>query len=256
MKIKTFKKIKGNKYSVLLDNDEEINLYDDVIVKYNLLVNKELDDNKLKEITKYNSKMDAYYLSIKSLNKKMRTRKELYKLLKKNDIEDSVINEVINKLYEDNYLNDQRYINAYINDQVNLGSIGPNKIRNDLLELGFNANEINVYLENIDDSVWEDKINKYITKKLKSSNNLSAKKLKQKLAIDLVTKGFCKDSVLSLIDNYEFKTDEGLLIKEYNKIKKKLEIKYSGSELNYHIKSKLYNKGFSGEEIEEALIGE
>jgi len=256
MKIETFKKLKDNKYKVILDTEEEITLYDDVIVKYNLLVNKDLDDNKLKEITKYNSRMEAYYLSIKALNKKMRTKKELFNILKKKDIEDSIIHEVINKLDEENYLNENRYVIAYISDQINLNLVGPNKIRNNLLELGIDLEDINRYLETIDEDVWNKKIDKYIARKIKNNSNLSGTKLKQKIAIDLVAKGFYKESVMRIIENYEFKTDRALIIKEYNKIKKKLEVKYQGNELNYHIKNKLYAKGFSFGEIEDIIKGE
>lgn len=256
MKIQSFKKLKDNKYKVILDNSDEITLYDDVIVRYNLLVNKELDKNKLQEVIKYNSKMEAYYLAIKALNKKMRTKKELYLMLKKQEFEDTVINEVIDKLDQENYLNEQRYIIAYISDQVNLKDIGPNKIRSNLVELGFLEEEINNHLDIIDPEVWNEKINKYISKKIKSNSNLSASRLKQKIMIDLVTKGFYKENVINLIDNYVFKTDDNLILKEYNKIKKKLETKYSGSELSFYIKNKLYAKGFSAEEIESLLKGE
>lgn len=256
MKIETFKKLKDNKYLIKLDNLEEVILYDDVIVKYTLLVNKELDKNKLKEIVNYNSRMDAYYLSIKSLNKKMRTRKEIFKMLKKQEFDDTLINEIIDKLYQDNYLNDERYITAYVNDQINLNLIGPNKIRNNLVDLGFEISDISNYLDNIADEVWIRKIDKYISKKLKSTSNLSASKLRQKIAVDLVTKGFSKDMVMNIIDTYEFKTDESVLLKEYNKIRNKLESKYSDKELSFQIKNKLYAKGFTLEEIENILKGD
>ena len=42
MKIKTFKKKRSNLYEITLDNNSKINLYDDIIIQYNLL----------KEITK------------------------------------------------------------------------------------------------------------------------------------------------------------------------------------------------------------
>ena len=81
MKIETFKKLKDNKYKIIFENSDEISLYDDIIVKYNLLANKNLEEKNLKEIILENNKMDAYYLAIKALNKKMRTKKEIYKIL-------------------------------------------------------------------------------------------------------------------------------------------------------------------------------
>ena len=57
-------KDKNNTYKVYID-DEVITLYDDVIIKYNLLINKVLDKNKFNEITEYNDFLDGYYKSIK-----------------------------------------------------------------------------------------------------------------------------------------------------------------------------------------------
>ena len=61
---------------------------------------------------------------------------------------------------------------------------------------------------------------------------------------------------MNIIDDYKFETDKDLVIKEYNKLKKKLEVKFSGNELKYHIKYKLLSKGFTSEEVETALKGE
>ncbi|MBQ6687592.1 MAG: RecX family transcriptional regulator [Bacilli bacterium] len=253
MEIKSFKKLKDNRYKVELDNNEVITLYDDVIVEYNLLFNKVMDEKKLKEIVNKNSEKEAYYLAIKMLNTKMRTAKEINKQLKKKDISSTVINNIIDKLYQEKYLDDERYIKAYVNDQVNLSINGPLKIKRELVELGFNELDIDSYLNTIDEEIWLTKIDKYITKKLKASSNLSAYKLKIKVINELVNKGYKKDMVTEMIGNYEFKNSDDLLIKEYNKIKRKLESKYAGSELNYYIKAKLLAKGFILEEIEKVI---
>ena len=41
MKIISYKKIKQNKYEVTLSNNESVLLYDDIILKYELLTKKE-----------------------------------------------------------------------------------------------------------------------------------------------------------------------------------------------------------------------
>ena len=66
MKILKYKKCKDNKYSIEFDNDISIKLYDDVIVKYELLRIKNIDDDLFKEVTSYNDKLEAYYKSLKS----------------------------------------------------------------------------------------------------------------------------------------------------------------------------------------------
>ena len=55
MKIGKYTKLKSNKYSVVID-DITVKLYDDVIVKYELLRLKEIDEKLFKEITEYNDR--------------------------------------------------------------------------------------------------------------------------------------------------------------------------------------------------------
>ena len=70
MNINKFKKLKSNTYKLTLDNKEELTLYDDTIIKYNLLVNKEIKD--LEEIVKYNKSIEAYYVALKYITRKIR----------------------------------------------------------------------------------------------------------------------------------------------------------------------------------------
>ena len=61
MKIIKYQKLNGNKYNVYLDNHEKIKLYEDVIIKEELLLKKEIDDiDKLLEL---NSKYEIYEIS-------------------------------------------------------------------------------------------------------------------------------------------------------------------------------------------------
>ena len=75
-KISSFKTKKGGIYEITLDNHEKVNLYDDVILKYNLLLSKEIDEKKLKQILEDNSYLESYHIALKYLNYKLRTEKE------------------------------------------------------------------------------------------------------------------------------------------------------------------------------------
>ena len=121
--------------------------------------------------------------------------------------------------------------------------IGPLKIHYELKKLGFKDSDIDNYLDNFNKDIWLDKIKKQINKKINSNHNLSSMMLKQKIIKDLITRGFQKDDILSLIDEYDFKDDD-IYQKEYEKQKNKLMKKYSGEELEYQIKMCLKKKGF------------
>lgn len=248
MKIEKFTKLKDNRYKILFDNTLSITLYDDVIVKYNLLVNKEMDDNKFNEITNYNDLLEAYYVSIKYIVRKMRSKKEIKEYLKKK-YDDNIINITIEHLTKDGYLNEISYLKAYINDQLYLTLNGPDKIEKDLIKQGINEDEINKELNEINNNIWKERINKIIDKKIKSNHKLPLNKFKEKVIYDIVNLGYKRNIINEILDTKEIKIDDSLIYKEGDKIYNKLIKKYSDNDLLYQLKNKLYQKGFGGEEI-------
>lgn len=251
MKIEKYTKLKDNRYEVLID-DIKVKLYDDVIVKYELLRNKEIDDELFAEITKYNDKLEAYYRSLKYITRKLRTEKEIEEYLKK-DYTKKTIKETIDRLKENGYLNKELYLKSYLADQVNLGSIGPNKIKSNLVKLGFTEDEIKDKIDSISEDVWFDKIRKNVKKMINSNKTLSNNKLKEKILYNLSTIGFYKWMIEEVIAESEFKNTDSILKKEYEKAKVKLSKKYEGYELETRILAKLVAKGFYYDDVKNIL---
>lgn len=243
MKILCYKNKKGNIYEITLSNKEKITLYDDVILKYNLLITKEIKDNELNNILKDNDKIKAYLLAIKYIRVKLRTEEEIKKKLK--DYDKDTINYVINRLNKEKYLNNDLYIKAYINDSINLKFEGPNKILYDLKKMKFKEDEINNYLLTIDNDIWINKIRKYIKKKIETNKSLSKIFLEKKIKEDLFNKGFYKEDIDRVLNEFIIEEDKSIYEKEYTKLKNKLSKKYSNEELEYRIKISLYKKGFN-----------
>ena len=251
MKIGKYTKLKSNKYSVVID-DITVKLYDDVIVKYELLRLKEIDDKLFKEITEYNDRLEAYYKSLKYITKKLRTEKEIYKYLDK-DYSKEIILETIDKLKRMGYLNKELYLKSYLSDQVHMSLNGPNKIKKDLVSLGYDEDEIKESIESIDNDIWLDKVQKIINKKIKSNRNLGSNKLKEKLVYDLSNMGYYKWMIEDIVHSTEFSSDSNILEKEYNKLYARLSRKFDGSSIDYQIRMKLLQKGFYSSEIDEFM---
>lgn len=248
MEIKEFKKLKGNVYELKFKSGEEIKLYDDVILKYNLLVNKSFDDKLYEEIIKYNKSLDAYYLSLKYLNSKLRCEKEIRDYLKKKDFSLNIIDKTIDRLNKYNYLNRELYVKSYISDKYNFTLNGPVKIKRELISLDFDDEEIDKYL-NLD---FDDKIKKIIDKKVKSNKKYNEYNLKINISNYLINLGYKKEMFNEYIN--EVKIDNSLVIKkDIDKLKNKYQKKYSGKELYYFIRNKLYQKGYREEEIGDVL---
>lgn len=253
MEIVKFKKGKSNVYTVYFDNTLSLKLYDDVIVKYNLLVNKNMDDKLLEEITNYNDYLDGYYKAIKYIMRKLRSEKEVYLYLQKLNINESNIKSLIDKLKHDGYINQSNYIKAYINDQINLTLNGPYKIKNELIKLGFNSDEIGSYLNEFND-LWSSRIDKIIDKKIKLNKQAGSNKLKLKITNEIINMGYEKYDIINLLNEKKF-NDSELILKEYRKAYKKFSIKYKDN-LNYKIKDYLYKKGYDISLIEGVINNE
>ena len=85
MEIKSYKKCSNNRYEVSLSNGEKYKIYDDLILKYELLINKNINNKRLEELLDENKLYDAYYQAISYIAYKMRSKKEIKDYLKKKD---------------------------------------------------------------------------------------------------------------------------------------------------------------------------
>ena len=243
MKIEKFIKDKTNKYKVVIDGETHI-LYDDVIVKYQLIMKGEVTKKELDEILDFNQKMSSYYDSIKYISKKLRSEKEIREYLSKKEVSKTNIDETIERLKANNFLNEEIYLKSYINDQLNLTNNGPKKIISNLIKLGFKESDIEERLEKIPEEVWKEKLDKYISKKIRLNHNSSKNMLKMKITNDLINLGYEKENIISIINSYDI-IDKDIFKNEYEKAKRQLEKKYSGYELDRKIKERLYRKGFN-----------
>ncbi len=241
MKIEKYKYLGNGKYRITIDNDIYM-LYEDTILKYSIITKNEIGKKDLEMYLKENKLHEAYYKSVDYINRRLRTKKEITKYLKK-EFSNKEIEYAIKKLEKEGYLNEEVYAEAYVTDQINLKVVGPLKIRQDLLNLGIDENTINKTLENFTKNEQYNKINKSIEKEIRLNNNKSIMFLKNKILKNLIDKGFYKEDIESCMLNHDF-DDEEIYKKEYQKAYDKLSKKYSGSQLEYKVKEKMYQKGF------------
>ena len=246
MEIKKITKLKSGKYKLEFENKTTITTYDEIILENNLLFKKEIDNELYDKIANATLDYDLYSRVLKYILIKMRNLKEIKKYMDKLDIKESNQNKIITKLKENNFINDERYTEAYIADKINLSNIGPNKIKKELEEHDIDINIINKYLDKYEDEIFIEKIEKIITKKIKTQK-CSNYIFKQKIIKYLLDLGYDLDMINDSLNKFEFNSN---IQKDYERIKRKLETKYNDNELNYQIKNKLYQKGYSKEEIE------
>ena len=243
-----YSKGKANTYIIHL-NDEKVTLYDDLVIKYELLLKKEIDEKTLDLIKKEQIKLESYYVALKYLNVKMRSKKEVRSYLKKKEYSNEAINETIAKLESQGYLNDKEYAKCYIHDRFVLSSEGPNKIKNELEKLGITDMDFSIITE----KEWKEKLLKLVNKKVKTYHHDSAFSIRNKIQKYFYNLGYSLDMILDVIQNIEIDESDDLLVNEIIKLEKKLGKRYDGEKLKQQIKYKLYQKGFSLDSIEKNI---
>lgn len=247
MKISKIKK-KNNSYIIELSDKSSLNFSEETIIKYNLLKPRNIEKEELQEIIEYEKYSKCLKIALNYITYKERCQKEIEDKL--SAYNKDIINKVINKLKELGYLNEDKYIKLYIHDQINLGNKGIFLIKKELLKLKLDEEKIDACLEEINENIWMEKIEKIVNKKINSNHKYANKYLKQKLKQDLVKMGYPLELVAQALEKIDYKEEKEILEKEYAKEYKKLSKKYKGKELEYKIKNNLYKKGFSIEDID------
>ena len=246
MNIVKYKKLRDNKYKVILDNNIELTLYEDVILKYELLIKKSITDKMFKDIKEDNSYYECYNYALKSINSRFKSISDMKKILINKEY--NYIDEVIELLIKQGYLDDDRYSNSFINNKMITTNWGPYKIKSELLKHRVDEKIIDKNIIIFDEDEELSRIEKLIDKMIRSNKSNGGLVLKNKIKNNLINLGYSISSIDKVLNKTNFSIDKDIYKKEYDKLYKKYSKKYKDNELDYFIKNKLYQKGLYYEE--------
>ena len=118
MKIEKFKKRPNGLYTIYLDNFNSYDIYEEIILKYELLITKTIKEEELNKIIKDNKNYESYYDALKTLKRTIKTKEEIRKLLTEKKYSKENISFAINTLEKQGYLNDKNYANSYVHNAI------------------------------------------------------------------------------------------------------------------------------------------
>ena len=244
MVIRKFTKLKDGMYQLTIDDIPDLILHEDLILKFNLLKTKNIEIETIRVIKEQNKTYEAYNCAIHYIGKKIRNVKETKEYLLKNHHAESDIKKAIVLLKKQGYLSNDQYARAFILDKINMSSDGPLKIKQDLLNKEIESHIVEHNLALYTEKIECEKIKKLILKQLKTNHTQSKVALKRKIYVRLMRLGYHP----MLVEHYMKKVkvdDQDIYQKEYQKIYDKLSKKYTGKELEFRVKQKMYQKGFT-----------
>lgn len=250
-----------DRYNIFMDygKGEEFafSVDEDVLIKYQLKKGLELDEFSLMEIHYHDDIRKAYNSAIAYLARRMRSVKEIKDYLLKKEIEEPVIQEVIHKLTDQKYIDDQEYAFLYVRTQINTTDKGPGLIQMELKERGIEQRFIENALEPYTFDLQIERTTNISEKFLKKYSKDSKRVLKQKLETLLVKKGYSFDVIntaLRTIDIDKEAEDELEAIRYQGKKAHRKFSQYTGFEYEQKMKQYLFRKGFSMEVIDQFLL--
>lgn len=259
-KITTQQKNK-ERYNIFTDhgNGEQYDFSVDeaVLVNFGLKKGMVLDELLYTEICYEDNIRKAYNLALQYLGRRMRSEYEVRTYLSKKEVERPLVQEVILKLYQHRFLDDEEYAMAFVRTQMNTTDKGPKLIRQELKEKGIEAALIEKALAQYSFGAQVETAEKLCRKYAGRYKRDSAKVLQQKLEGMLLRKGFTYDilsAVVSGIVREQTSDDDEMEALRYQA--EKLRRKYKGGssyEYERKMKQALYRKGFSLDCIENYL---
>ncbi|MGT2847409.1 recombination regulator RecX [Streptococcus massiliensis] len=254
MKITKIEK-KKRLYLLGLDQDQQLYITEDTIVRFMLSKDKEITAEELTEIQSYAQFSYGKNLALYHLSFKQRTTKEVRDYLTKHEIDETIREQVIDNLLADNWLNDRKYAETFIQSNLLSGDKGAYVLKQKLSQKGIAASILEELLQDTDFSSLAQKAAQKLLKKYE--NRLPQKALQDKIIQNLINKGFSYSEAKEAFQHLNIEQDEeeqeALLFKELDKQYQKYSRKYQGYELKQRLTQALARKGYDFSDIASAL---
>ena len=238
-----------------LDNDDKSYITEDTIVRFMLSRDKVISEEELKEIQNFAQFSYGKNLALYHLSFKARTEKEVKEYLKKYDIDENIVSQVIANLKEDKWINDGQYAYAIINANQLSGDKGPYVLTQKLTQKGISKSTIEENLKEFDFSEVAQRVANKLLKKYEGK--LPARALQDKIIQNLTNKGFSYSDAKSAFDELDSQVDQEttqeLIFKELDNQYAKYARKYEGYELKQRLTQVLARKGYDFSDIASAL---
>ena len=187
-----------NRVNLFLDDKYFCALDLETTVKNSLKVGTIITEEKLTKIQEESERQNAYNLALKLISKRYKTLKEVERYLYDKGYLASVVYFVVNKLSEYHYIDDERYVQSYVN--AHKQTFGKNKIKQQLLLKGVNESIIDSAL-NDENFEQKDEILRLRDKYMKNKEDTKENNIK--LFRYLMQKGFEFEEIKSALKSYE-----------------------------------------------------
>ncbi|WP_311525977.1 regulatory protein RecX [uncultured Parvimonas sp.] len=192
--------IKYNKskevFEVIFEDETKLLLNYNIFEKYKVSVDMDFSQTEILEMKYFSDIERAKSRAINYISGKLKTKYEVRLKLRENEFSNEVIDEVLEILENEEYLNDRLYCEIFIEDKKRLNGYGKNKIKSLLIQKGVSKSIFEDFLDNFE---YEDEFDNAVKMGIKKLNLLANEedkfKKKQKIINYLAYRGFSFDVI-------------------------------------------------------------
>ena len=183
-------------FEVVFEDETKLLLNYNIFEKYKVSVDMYFSEDEILEMKYFSDIERAKSRAINYISGKLKTKYEVRLKLKENGFAEDVIDEVLDILEKEEYLNDKVYCEIFIEDKKKLNGYGKNKIKSLLIQKGISKNIFEDFLYEFEyDEEFDNALKMGIKKLELLSNEEDNFKKKQKIINYLTYRGFGFDVI-------------------------------------------------------------
>lgn len=183
-------------FEVIFEDETKLLLNYNIFEKYKVSVDMDFSEEEILEMKYFSDIERAKSRAINYISGKLKTKYEVRLKLKENGFTEDIIDEVLDILENEEYLNDRVFCEIFIEDKKKLNGYGKNKIKILLIQKGISKNIFEDFLDEFEyDEEFDNALKMGIKKLELLSNEEDNFKKKQKIINYLTYRGFGFDVI-------------------------------------------------------------
>ena len=188
--------------TIYFDNDSILFLAVEVFLKSGLKKGDDISDDRFSYLIEQNKLFHIKQRAFRLLGRRQHSTSELRRKLWNKDYEQKLIDEVIENLQKNGYLDDKEFIRVFVAEKSKAKNWSIKKIKGELFKRGVASKLIDETLNNQPKETDNENAMKLAKKKYEVllKRNIESKELRNKLSTYLFSKGFEYDLIREVSD--------------------------------------------------------
>lgn len=244
------------RYNVYLDDKYAFPVAESVLIQFRLMKGMEIDKDLEAQITTADQIAKAYSRMLDYLSHQLRTESDVIQKLHDLETPEEFIEPVLQKLRDQNLVDDHEYAASYVRTEMNTDLKGPENIRQKLRLKKIGENDIDEALSQFTLERQLENATKLAKKLFRRYRSQPTRRQEQKVRQGLMTKGYSSaiyDQIKDqIVPEEDIDQQEELLQQQAEKMWRKYR-RYEGREQEIKFKQAMYRKGFDLDDVQRWL---